>query len=100
MAEQTLSVNVSVQKDKKKNIRKAGKTLLIKPNDGIEIDESWFSDLVGIVSTSKTAKTGSYFLTFDKTVNVNINFNNDICYKGLYHLNDSIVNKVKLSKTN
>ena len=69
MAEQTLSVNVSVQKDKKKNIRKAGKTLLIKPNDGIEIDESWFSDLVGIVSTSKTAKTGSYFLTFDNVGN-------------------------------
>jgi hypothetical protein len=54
MSEQTLNVNVSVQKDKKKNIRKAGKTLLIKPNEGVEIEESWFSDLVGLVSTTKT----------------------------------------------
>ena len=38
MSEQTLNVNVTVQKDKKKNIRKAGKTLLIKPNEGVEID--------------------------------------------------------------
>jgi len=69
MSEQTLNVNVSVQKDKKKNIRKAGKTLLIKPNEGVEIDESWFNDLVGLVSKSKTAKTGSYFLTFDNVGN-------------------------------
>ena len=69
MSEQTLNVNVSVQKDKKKNIRKAGKTLLIKPNEGVEIEESWFSDLVGLVSTTKTAKTGSYFLTFDNVGN-------------------------------
>ena len=54
---------------KKKNIRKAGKTLLIKPNEGVEIEESWFSDLVGLVSTTKTAKTGSYFLTFDNVGN-------------------------------
>ena len=53
----------------KKNIRKAGKTLLIKPNEGVEIEESWFSDLVGLVSTTKTAKTGSYFLTFDNVGN-------------------------------
>jgi len=33
-----------------------------------------------------------YFLCYDATVNVNINFNNDICYKGLYHLTDSIKN--------
>ena len=69
MAEQTLSVEVSVQKDKKKNIRKAGKTLLVKPNEGTDIEESWFSDLVGLVSTSKTEKTGSYFLTFDNVGN-------------------------------
>ena len=69
MSEQTLNVNVTVQKDKKKNIRKAGKTLLIKPNEGVEIDEIWFNDLVGLVSKSKTAKTGSYFLTFDNVGN-------------------------------
>lgn len=33
-----------------------------------------------------------YFLTYHETVNVNINFTNDVCYKGLYHLNDSIKN--------
>lgn len=69
MAEQTLNVNVKVQKDKKKNIRKAGKTILLKVIEGSEIDESWFSDLVGLVSTTKTAKTGSYFLTFDNLGN-------------------------------
>lgn len=69
MAEQTLNVNVKVQKDKKKNIRKAGKTILLKVIEGSEIDESWFSDLVGLVSTTKTAKTGSYFLTFDNVGN-------------------------------
>lgn len=31
-----------------------------------------------------------YFLNFHKTTDVNINFTNDICYKGLFHLNDSI----------
>jgi len=57
----------------------------------LEIAES--SDIViedenGVFELTKIG----YFLTFDQTVNVNINFNNDICYKGLYHLNDSIVN--------
>jgi len=57
----------------------------------LEIAES--SDIVsedenGVFELTKIG----YFLAFDKTVNVNINFNNDICYKGLYHLNDSIVN--------
>ena len=57
----------------------------------LEIAES--SDIVSLDENNKyeLTKTG-YFLTFDKTVNVNINFNNDICYKGLFHLNDSIVN--------
>lgn len=70
MSEQTLNVNVSVQKDgKKKNVRKAGKTLLIKPSDGVDIVETWFNDLSGVVSVIKTAKTGSYFLTFDNIGN-------------------------------
>ncbi len=33
-----------------------------------------------------------YFLAFNETVDVNVNFTNDVCYKGLYHLNDSIKN--------
>lgn len=31
-----------------------------------------------------------YFLNYDNTVNVNLNFANDVCYKGLFHLNESI----------
>ncbi|WP_432412049.1 methyltransferase [Rasiella sp. SM2506] len=37
-------------------------------------------------------KTG-YFLTYDKTVNVNLNFANDVCYKGLFHLTDAVTNQ-------
>ena len=33
-----------------------------------------------------------YFLNYNKTTEVNINFTNDVCYKGLFHLNDSIKN--------
>ncbi|GEQ85233.1 O-methyltransferase [Patiriisocius marinistellae] len=36
-------------------------------------------------------KTG-YFLTYNETVNVNVNFTNDVCYKGLYHLPEAIKN--------
>ena len=57
----------------------------------LEIAES--SDIVSLNEEQKYELTKiGYFLAFDKTVNANINFNNDICYKGLYHLNDSIVN--------
>lgn len=34
--------------------------------------------------------TTGYFLNYHETVNVNINFTNDICYKGLFHLTDAI----------
>ncbi len=57
----------------------------------LEIAES--SDIVSLNENNKYELTKiGYFLAFDKTVNVNINFNNDICYKGLFHLNDSIIN--------
>ena len=57
----------------------------------LEIAES--SDIVSFNEDDKYELTKiGYFLAFDKTVNANINFNNDICYKGLNHLNDSIVN--------
>ena len=57
----------------------------------LEIAES--SDIVSQDENNKYELTKiGYFLAFDKTVNVNINFNNDICYQGLFHLNDSIVN--------
>ena len=56
---------------KKKFVRKAGKTLLVKEKEGSKIDESWFTSLDGLVSHYKTEKTGSYFLTF-KDVGVSL----------------------------
>ena len=34
--------------------------------------------------------TIGYFLAFDKTVDVNINFTQEVCYKGLFHLTEAI----------
>lgn len=31
-----------------------------------------------------------YFLNYNETTSVNLNFANDVCYKGLFHLNESI----------
>lgn len=33
-----------------------------------------------------------YFLNYNTTAGVNLNFANDVCYKGLFHLNDAIKN--------
>ena len=33
-----------------------------------------------------------YFLNYNTTAGVNLNFTNDVCYKGLFHLEDSIKN--------
>ena len=33
-----------------------------------------------------------YFLNYNETTNVNINFTNEVCYKGLFHLNEAIKN--------
>ena len=52
---------------KKKFVRKAGKTLLLKAKDGSNISEKWFKSLEGLVSHNKTERTGSYFLTFSDT---------------------------------
>lgn len=55
----------------------------------LEIAES--SNIVAKNSDDKyEITTIGYFLAYNKTVDVNINFTNDVCYKGLYHLNDSI----------
>lgn len=40
----------------------------------------------------KLAKVG-YFLNSDEMTNINLNFTNDVCYKGLFHLNNSIKNE-------
>ncbi|EGV42917.1 SAM-dependent methyltransferase [Bizionia argentinensis JUB59] len=34
--------------------------------------------------------TTGYFLAFDRTVDVNINFTQEVCYKGLFHLTEAI----------
>ena len=34
--------------------------------------------------------TTGYFLNYNETVNVNINFTNDVCYQGLFHLNEAV----------
>ena len=55
----------------------------------LEIAES--SDIVSKNKEDRYELTKiGYFLSYNETVNVNINFTNDICYKGLFHLNDSI----------
>ncbi len=55
----------------------------------LEIAESY--DIVTKDEQGKfeLTKTG-YFLNYNKTVEVNLNFTNDVCYQGLFHLNDAI----------
>jgi len=67
------SVNVNGEKvqseDKKKSVRKAGRTLLVKSVSGSSIDSSVFTSLTGLVSSSETKSSSSYFLTFDNVTN-------------------------------
>jgi len=57
----------------------------------LELAES--ADIVIKNSQNKYELTKiGYFLNYNKTTEVNINFTNDVCYKGLFHLNDSIKN--------
>lgn len=53
---------------KKKFMRKAGKTLLIKAKEGCTVQEEWFTSLDGLKENGvvQTEKTGSYFLTFNE----------------------------------
>lgn len=60
--------------NKKKFMRKAGKTLLIKAKEGSTVKPEWFNSLDGLVENgvAQTSKTGAYFLTFndvDKSLN-------------------------------
>lgn len=57
----------------------------------LEIAESSNIVIKNDLGNYEITKTG-YFLNSHETVNVNINFTNDVCYKGLFHLNDSIKN--------
>lgn len=55
----------------------------------LEIAES--SDIVSKNNENKYELTKvGYFLNFNKTADVNINFTNEVCYKGLFHLDESI----------
>ena len=55
----------------------------------LEIAES--SDVVSQDKDNKYELTKiGYFLTYNETTNVNINFTNEVCYKGLFHLNEAI----------
>jgi hypothetical protein len=57
----------------------------------LEIAES--SDIVSKNEDNKYELTKiGYFLNFNKTADVNINFTNEVCYKGLFHLDESIKN--------
>lgn len=58
----------SNQQNKKKSVRKAGRTLLVSPSNGSSVSESTFSGLTGL-SVSHSTKNGSYFLTFDSVQN-------------------------------
>lgn len=94
------------------SLRKLGILSLIfdkRKNGGITIDEISkelsistygigvlleIAESSNIVEKDKEGKyqltTTGYFLNYNETVNVNINFTNEVCYKGLFHLNESI----------
>ena len=50
---------------KKKFVRKAGKTLLLKAKDDCKISEKWFESLDGLVSHNKTEKTGMMIVFYE-----------------------------------
>ncbi len=55
----------------------------------LEIAES--SDIVTLNDAEKYELTKvGYFLNYNPTINVNMNFTKDVCYKALHHLTDSI----------
>jgi len=61
-----MSDNAQEQNNKKKFVRKEGKTLLVKAKEGYVIDPVWFDSLDGITENgiSAPSKTNSYFITF------------------------------------
>ncbi|WP_298474482.1 methyltransferase [uncultured Maribacter sp.] len=58
---------------------------------GVLLEMAESSDIVYVNEEKKYELTKiGYFLAFNETAKVNMNFTNDVCFKGLYHLNDSI----------
>ncbi|MCF1421065.1 methyltransferase [Mangrovimonas futianensis] len=60
---------------------------------GVLLEMAESSDIVekNELGHFELTKTG-YFLAYHPTVNVNVNFTQDVCYKGLFHLEDAIKN--------
>lgn len=55
----------------------------------LEIAESYDMVCKNEDNKFELTKVG-YFLSYNKTVDVNINFTQDVCYKGLFHLEEAI----------
>ena len=53
----------------KKNVRKAGRTLLVKSFNNAPITDTTFNSLVGLQNKTETKSSCSYFLTFDTVEN-------------------------------
>ncbi len=60
---------------------------------GVLLEIAQTSNIVNKSEAEKYELTKvGYFLNYNKTASVNLNFTHDVCYKGLFHLNDSIKN--------
>jgi len=80
--------------------RKKGGVSIDEVSKELEISAYGISVLLEIAETSNIVSkndmglyeltTIGYFLTYNETVNVNMNFTNELCYKPLFHLNESI----------
>ncbi|SDB60942.1 O-methyltransferase [Flavobacteriaceae bacterium MAR_2010_188] len=58
---------------------------------GVLLEMAESSDIVEKDENEKFELTKiGYFLNFDKAINVNLNFTNDVCYQGLFHLQDAV----------
>jgi len=54
--------------NKKKGVKKAGRTILVSPNNGSSVSDATFKGLAGL-SSSFATKNGAYFLVFDTIQN-------------------------------
>ncbi len=58
---------------------------------GVLLEIAQTSNIVSKCDAEKYELTKvGYFLNYNETASVNLNFANDVCYKGLFHLNESI----------
>lgn len=82
------------------NTRKKGGILPLEIAQELSLSEYGVKVLLEMAESSNVVNrdeddkyhltTIGYFLTYNETVKVNINFTQDVCYKGLFHLTDSI----------